>query len=274
MTFVPRTSNLDIDGQLVRVAVTAGGRKGVPVLLFNAIGSDLESWAPFASRIEDTETISFDVPGIGGSPLPKMPYRPAWLASLVAGLLDQLGYDEVDVLGFSWGGFIAQQFAIQFPKRCRKLVLAATATGMFAVPWTVSVMAKLADPRCFFDPAHVSTVASEIFGGTMGSMRELFKEYARCAVPQTDPRGVYYQLLATAGWSSAFWLPALTQSTLILSGSKDPIASVVHGRILNSLIRNSRFHIVEDGHLFLSSSPTHSANLVQSFLKEGTQAIG
>ena len=79
------------------------------------------------SRLDAVETLIFDVPGAGKSPPPRFPYRLFAMARLARKLLDALGYGNVDVMGVSWGGGLAQQFALQYPKRVRRLVLAATA---------------------------------------------------------------------------------------------------------------------------------------------------
>ena len=60
--------------------------------------------------------VRFDVPGVGGSPGPKVPYNFAMLACLVRRLVDRLGYDRFDALGISWGGGLAQQLAFQNPR--------------------------------------------------------------------------------------------------------------------------------------------------------------
>jgi pimeloyl-ACP methyl ester carboxylesterase len=81
-----------------------------------------------------------------GSPAPWWPYRPSLLARLSARLLDRLGHEQVDVLGFSWGGALAQQFAYQHAKRCRRLVLAATSPGHLMVPGKLTALLKMATP--------------------------------------------------------------------------------------------------------------------------------
>src|ERR1700752_3651987 len=118
-----------IDGQLLQVAIRHGGGSGPPLLLFNGIGANWELARPFLQALTRTTAIIFDVPGVGGSPRTLLPYRPSTLARLAAGLIATLGHVEVDVAGVSWGGGIAQQFAHQYPKLCRRLVLAATAPG-------------------------------------------------------------------------------------------------------------------------------------------------
>jgi pimeloyl-ACP methyl ester carboxylesterase len=88
--------------------------------------------------------IRFDVPGVGGSPLPARPYRFATLAWLLRGLLNKLGYQAANILGISWGGGLAQQFALSSPLRCRRLILVATATGpQTMVPGNPLVLAKM-----------------------------------------------------------------------------------------------------------------------------------
>ena len=84
--------------------------------------------------------------GGGGSPAPTLPYRFRGLARLANDLLDELGYrGQVDAIGVSWGGALAQTFAFHFPDRCRRLILAATSPGVIMVPGKLSVLMKLAN---------------------------------------------------------------------------------------------------------------------------------
>ena len=124
-------------GRPLRVSVRPGTDEDAPpLLLMNGIGAPLEVLQPFVDALQPRRTvIRFDVPGVGGSPRPLVPYVLATLTPVVAGMLDRLGYDRpVDVLGLSWGGGLAQHFAVQHRRRCRRLVLAATGTGTLMVP--------------------------------------------------------------------------------------------------------------------------------------------
>ena len=105
------------------------------------------------------------MPGIGGSPLPKRPYRPSSIAQLGARLVAELGYHEVDVAGVSWGGGIAQQFAHQYPQLCRRLVLAATSPGAIMVPGRPQALLRMATPRRYWDKDYMRKIAPEIYGG-------------------------------------------------------------------------------------------------------------
>ena len=122
---------LAIGGRTLRVSVREGNPGWPPLLLCNGIGVSLELLQPFVDALDPRRpVIRFDMPGIGGSPAPVVPYHLATLPSLLAGLLDQLGYKQADVLGISWGGGLAQQFALSRPQRVRRLVLVATAPGV------------------------------------------------------------------------------------------------------------------------------------------------
>ena len=70
-----------------------------------------------------------------------MPYGFPYLAAVLGRLLRRLGLrGQVDVLGLSWGGALAQQFAFQNPRRCRRLILVSTATGAVMVPGKPSAL--------------------------------------------------------------------------------------------------------------------------------------
>jgi pimeloyl-ACP methyl ester carboxylesterase len=101
----------EVEGQTLRVGIRRGDKARPPLLLFNGIGANIELVQPFLDALDGFEAIIFDVPGVGGSPSPWLPYRPSTLARLSAQLLDKLGHAQVDVLGLSWGGALAQQFA-------------------------------------------------------------------------------------------------------------------------------------------------------------------
>jgi poly(3-hydroxyalkanoate) depolymerase len=255
----------DVGGQMLRVGVRRGQQTRPPVLLFNGIGANIELVEPFLDALEGPEAIIFDVPGVGGSPTPRLPYRPSMLARLSARLLDQLGHEQVDVLGVSWGGALAQQFAFQQGKRCRRLVLAATSPGHLMVPGTLSVLLKMATPRRYKDLDYMQRVAGDIYGGALRGSPELVHKHLR-HVRWSSDYGYYLQLIAGFGWSSLPWLHLLAQPTLVMAGTDDPLVPVTNGRILASLIRDARLLTIDDGHLFLVTSASESAAKISEFL--------
>ena len=176
----PHVEYVEVDGINLRVA-TQRGRADPPLLLFNGIGANLELCFPFMEAMPEREIIIFDVPGVGGSPTPRSPYRPAGIARIAEGLLDHVGISGVDVLGVSRGGAIAQQFALRNPVRCRKLVLAATSPGALMVPGRPSVLFRMATPRRYVDPAHARRVASRVTFTAATSGATAPWSRARCA---------------------------------------------------------------------------------------------
>jgi poly(3-hydroxyalkanoate) depolymerase len=255
----------DIGRQRLRVAVQPGERSVPPLLLFNGIGASVELVQPFFEALDGREAIVFDVPGVGGSPTPAVPYRPHTLATLAARLLNQLGHAEVDVLGVSWGGVLAQQFAFQHSTRCRRMVLAATSAGHLMVPGKPSVLLKMATPRRYRDPGYMERVAGDIYGGVMRQSPEVARRHLR-HVHWSSDAGYYLQLAAVVGWTSLPWLPFLKQPALVMAGADDPLVPAVNGRILAALIPKARLVTIEDGHLFLITSARESGRIVSDFL--------
>jgi poly(3-hydroxyalkanoate) depolymerase len=255
----------DLQGQMLRVGVRHGGKARPPLLLFNGIGANIELLEPFLDVLDGPEAIIFDVPGVGGSPSPWLPYRPSSLARLSAHLLDHLGHAQVDVLGLSWGGALAQQFAFQQGKRCRRLVLAATSPGHLMVPAKLTVLLKMATPRRYKDSKYMERIAGDIYGGALRGSPELVHSYLR-HVRWSSDYGYYLQLLAGCGWTSLPWLRLLAQPTLVMAGTDDPLVPVVNGRILASLIPDARLVTIDDGHLFLVTNASESAAMISEFL--------
>ena len=260
---------VQVGAQRLRVGVRAGRPGTTPLLVFNGIGANLELLEPFVAALRGVEVIAFDVPGIGGSPTPRLPYRLPGLVRMADLMLRQIGYHgPVDVLGLSWGGAAAQQFARSCPARCRRIVLAGASPGLFSMPGRISVLSKLVDPRRYVDPLYMMRVGGHIYGGAYRNRPELLREHGRRTRPPRG-RGYFYQLLALAGWTSLWWLPWVRQPVLVMAGRDDPIVPPVNGRILAALMPNARLRLIDDGHLFLLSLPHETAPLVKSFLESG-----
>ncbi|HVL21423.1 MAG TPA: poly(3-hydroxyalkanoate) depolymerase [Amaricoccus sp.] len=261
----PDIRTLHLAGQQVRVALHGRPDAGRTLLVFNGIGASLETVAPFAAAFRDTCVVTFDVPGVGGSPTPALPYRFSGLARLAARLLDTLGIAEVDVFGVSWGGALAQQFVHDHPDRCRSLTLAATCAGFVMAPGDPRVLARIATPRRYADPAYMLEVGPDIYGGRLRHDPALLAEHAG-ALRAVGRRGYLYQLLAGVGWTSWHWLPGLRLPALVLMGADDPIVPTVNGRILASRLPDARLEIIPCGHLFILTDPAGTAARIENFI--------
>ncbi|MBO3749366.1 alpha/beta fold hydrolase [Streptosporangiaceae bacterium NEAU-GS5] len=268
--------HVEADGVRLRVSVRGTGR---PLLLLMGIGGHLEMWAPFEDALDPAvvQTITVDAPGTGGSSAYRFP-RPArrmgGLARTMERMLDALGHDQVDVLGVSFGGVLAQQLAHQAPSRVRRLVLAATGIGLGGVPGSPRVLWKLATPRRYAQPDYFRRVAGTIYGGAARHDPDatLHGSIARFTRPPSMG-GYLAQLYAITGWTSLPWLGRVRMPTLVISGDDDPIVPPINGRILARLLPDARLHVVRGGgHLFLLEHPAEIAALVTSFLdREDTE---
>ena len=139
-------------------------------MLCNGIGASLEVLDPLVEHLNPESTVvRFDVPGSGGSPDSVLPYGFPYLAAVLGGLLKKLGLDSegVDVLGLSWGGALAQQFAFQNPRRCRRLILVSTGTGALMVPGSPGLLSKMLTPASLPGPRYAAKIAGDLYGGTV-----------------------------------------------------------------------------------------------------------
>ena len=243
---------------------------GPPLLLITGIGAHLDMWAPFAAHAGDRELVAFDPPGAGLSQRPGLPLRMSGLARVVTEMLDVLGLDRVDVLGYSFGGGLAQELAYRAPERVRRLVLCATAPGLGGSPPRPMAALMLASPARYYHPRLLELSVAHIAGGrTAREPGALDRHAAERLLHPPSPIGYAYQLYAVAGWSSLPWLHRVRHRTLVVSGEDDPAVPVRNGRMLAGRLPDARLHIVAGGgHLFLLDEPENAAPVIRAFLDE------
>jgi poly(3-hydroxyalkanoate) depolymerase len=255
-----------LDGRTLRVARWRAAGKGksaqLPILFFNGIGANIEAVAPMAELLSDRDFITFDMPGVGGSPDPVVPYNAIMMARIAGLLLDKFGIPLVDVVGVSWGGAMAQQFAMQNGMQTNKLILMATSAGMLMVPGNPAALIKMADPRRYIDPQFMNKHFKTLYGGADDGKGG---HISRITPPSKT--GYFYQLIAMMGWTSAPFLPFMKKETLIMMGGDDQIVPIANGKFLNMLIPNSElFEIKDGGHLFMLSHTQESIDAIRGFL--------
>ena len=271
----PATAGLDVGmltlgRQRLRVGVRAPRNGEPPLLLFNGIGGNIELFAPLMSALDpNVGIITFDMPGVGHSATPSRPYRPHHMANLTCRVLEHLGYAQVDVLGTSWGGIVAQEFARRHASACRRLILAATTTGVVMVPARPLAMVGMALPRRGVVSDLLRRPLVGLWGATWGGdfRRDptLGQRYLR-HIRWQSTLGQVLQLLALTGWTSVHWLHRLTQPVLVMCGDDDPITRPLNARLQHALLRDARLWRVDCGHLFLISRAAPAARAIENFL--------
>ncbi len=269
----PDTGSWPPSEQRVRVGNTtlrlATCGQGPPLLLLNGIGGNIEMWEALATQLPGRRLIMIDMPGTGGSPALLAPLRMSGYASLVVGVLDQLGIEQADVLGYSWGGALAQQLARSAPGRVRSLVLAATMPGLGGQPPSPWVMTLIATPARYYSQTYLKLIAPVVFGSDPATADAATGAARRRRPPSLI--GYSQQVYAITGWSSMRWLGRLDVPVLVLSGARDPLAPPRNGRILARAIPGAQLRIVDGGHLFLLEHPEEPSEVIRAFLQHQDQ---
>jgi pimeloyl-ACP methyl ester carboxylesterase len=240
---------------------------GPPLLMIMGIGGNLDMWAPLAAQLSGRELIMFDFPGTGGSMLLRQPPTMAGNALFTRSLVRRLAHEQVDVLGYSWGGMLAQQLAIQHPSVVRRLVLAATGPGLGGTPPSPLVAARMLTPRRYHSRRYFAKVAGDLYGGRMRHRRDLVAEEVRRRSGRPPGMAGYTAQLLAATYSSLPGLRCVSAPTLIIGGDDDPIVAIRNQHLLARRIRNAQVHIIAGaGHLLLVDSPDVVAPVIEEFL--------
>jgi poly(3-hydroxyoctanoate) depolymerase len=252
----------------VDVRVSTVGQ-GPPLLLFMGIGASIELWRPLQRELapRGRELIAIDLPGAGESPAAMPPLRMGGLADVALGVLDELGHDRVDVLGVSFGGAVAQEFALRAPQRTGSLVLAATSTGFLSVPGRPRVLMHMATPLRYWNRAYAQRIKGDLYGGRAREAPAGDGEFgARFERPPTAA-GYFGQLWAGVGWTSLPRLHRLAAPTLVMAGDDDPIIPIANAHVLANRIPGARLHVVSGGgHLFLLEEAERCVGVIDEFL--------
>lgn len=261
---------LHVWGQRLRVLLDSPqGTPSRTVVLLGGIGSRAEILDDFVAALDpEFELIRIDPPGIGGSPTVGLPYGIPQMAWLIGAALRTLGRSKVDLIGFSWGGLVAQQFALQSRSRVDRLVLMSTNTGVFSVPGNLLAMSMVMNPLGSMSLARADAFQlGQVLGGVA---RTRPAEVMAMLGPDLLAAGTGYvqQLLASMSWTTLPVLRCITQETLVIAGQDDPLVPVANARIIASSIPNSRLHLHPGGHFDPLLEPDLVAPTISSFLRQ------
>jgi poly(3-hydroxyoctanoate) depolymerase len=252
----------------LRVAVDVRG-SGPPVLLINGLGGTLGLWEALQSDLTGFEVISFDAPGVGETATPRRIYSMSDLARFVVSLLDTMGYETVDVVGYSFGGALAQQIARDAPERIRRIALVATTCGWGGVPGSLTSSLVALMPFRLWSQRLYGLTIPWLTGG-QNVEADLLRAYAveRLRKPPSIP-GYCQQLVAGWTWSSLPWLSTVHHPVLVVAGGNDQLLPVGNSRILAALLPTSRLLVREGvGHYLLLDRKSGAGEAVADFLGE------
>jgi pimeloyl-ACP methyl ester carboxylesterase len=241
---------------------------GYPLLMINGLGGNLEMWGVTQKRLSaQARTIAFDAPGMGRSraspvalPLPAV----AWM---LCRLLDRLGYERVDVLGYSLGGVMAQQLARSAPERVRRLALAGTSCGWGSAPPELVPLSLISTPLRYLSKSFYRRTSHLLDGGHRFEDSELAAAQARERNSHPPSMlGYAQQFMQGTTWSSLHWAKTVQTPTLVLAGECDRLVPPANGRLLASQLPDSRLHLLPgEGHLMLFDPDSAALPLLADF---------
>ena len=236
---------------------------GPPILLLNGMGMSLSTWAPLDRHLDGFDRIRVGTPGNGGILARQPVLTMRNFAAMVGHLLDQLAIERADVLGLSFGGMVAQQFAHDMPTRVRRLVLASTSCGLGGAPsnpasWWNAMLADMWPTPSGWGPRWLARQWSQLM------LREFGDRWA------SGPRlsGFAEQIAAASLWSSVAWLPQLTHETLVITGTADALVPSANASILASRMPRAQIYRVHGGgHLCLLDRAAEVGPVIATFLR-------
>jgi poly(3-hydroxyoctanoate) depolymerase len=242
---------------------------GPPVLLLNGIGAHTGMWRTLEQQLPATRVIGFDAPGAGRSQTPRVPLGLTGHARVARDLLDALGEEQVDVLGYSFGGLVAQHLARLAPERVRRLVLAATTPGWGGVAGSLRAMVHISTPLRYHWRPYYERSIGELAGGRARRDAEWLARHGdeRRRHPP-GPVGYAWQMAAlSVPPGSLPWLHELGHPTLVTAGDDDPLLPIGNSLLLAERIPRARFLRARgEGHLLLLDAESAAYPVIREFL--------
>lgn len=248
--------------------------RGRPLVLIPGYAFTMFDWDPrfVAALSARHRVVLFDNRGVATSTTRGNRVTIAQMASDTAGLIRALRLRRPDVLGWSMGGYIAQDLALEHPRMVGRLALASTDFGgsraIRPQPW---VLKDLENPRKILDVLFPRRAMS---AGAAWEAR-IYRQAQQLGVVQylqASGRIVGEQVKAAAGWESPgrgsyARLPGLRAATLIAAGVQDVVVPVGNARMLYARIARSKLTLFGGaGHAFLFQDPLAVARRINAFL--------
>jgi pimeloyl-ACP methyl ester carboxylesterase len=233
-----------------------GQKKGIPLILFQHFTGTMDNWDPALTNglAKYFPVILFDNKGIGGSG-GETPDNIDAMAKDAISFIHALGYQKINILGFSMGGFIAQQLIYQEPELVSKLILAGTShkggENLTVLVKDLEESAHMTPDQqklfMFYSPSVTSQAAGQQSLNRINS-RQIDRD------PDTKLVSVQSQLKSILGWAmvdehAVSQLKLIKQPVLVVNGSNDIVVPTINSYILFQNIPNAKLSLYPDsGH--------------------------
>lgn len=238
---------------------------GPPLLFISGTGGDLRR-APTAfdwPLADEFDVLGYDQRGLGQSTRRDVPCTMADYADDAAALLDALDWAHCAVIGVSFGGMVAQEFALRHPARVRRLVLCCASSGGAggaAYPLhEIESLSPADHARTLLALQDTRRDAAWQAANPVETARLIDEACAARTFAATEPgrrTGARRQLEARSTHDTFARLPQLTMPILICGGRFDGISPPANLQAMHAQLPQSRLMLFDGGHRFYQQDPT------------------
>jgi len=247
---------------------------GPPLLLIMGLGYAHQMWhrtTPIVSK--HFRTVLLDNRGVGKSDVPQGPYPIATMAADAAAVLDAAGVESADVYGVSMGGMIAQEFAIQYPQRVRKLILGCTACGGPKVVRSEPEVTQVLMMRGNMTMEEGTEAAVPYIYDADTPRPRIEEDLVIRRATYPPPEAYANQLQGILAWESYSRLGQIKSPTLVIHGETDRLVPPGNGKVIAETISGSRLVMIPHAsHIYTTDQPDASHKAVMDFLLERKEA--
>ena len=245
---------------------------GAPLVLIPGFSAGAWIWFQQTSMLSGAfQTITFDPPGIGPSPYCERPARMRFIADDIAALLQSLEITQAHILGASFGGFVAQEFALTYPEMTRTLNLCCTSFGgPKHVPPSMEILGAVASYNGFNSEARIRRLLMPAFSPEFARNHsdQVNALIDRRLANPVDERAYRWQLTAAMAFNTESRISELRIPTLVISGDADQIVPPQNSRNLAARIPDAQLSLIEGGsHLFFLEQPREFNAVLEKFLR-------
>lgn len=258
-----------VENQQARIYWDEQGH-GAPVLLIMGLSYPSDMWHRTRPVLTaHYQTIALDNRGIGRSDVPPGPYPIALMASDAAAVLDAAGVESAHLFGVSMGGMIAQEFALQYPRRVRSLILGCTAAGGPTAVRAEPEAAAMLRARGNMSPEE-AIEAPVRFIYDSATPRERIDEDLAVRRPWLPrPEGYTAQLQGIIAWEAYSRLSAIAAPTLVIHGEADRLVPPENGKLIAERIPGAKLVMIPHAsHLFTTDQTEAAHRAILEFLNE------
>ena len=246
--------------------------EGEPVLLIMGLGYPSAMWyrtRPLLAALY--RTIALDNRGVGRSDMPPGPYPIALMASDAAAVLDASGLESAHVFGTSMGGMIAQEFALQYPKRVRSLILGCTAAGGPQAVRAEPEVTQLLMSRGNLTPEEAAEATVPFIYDSATSREPIDEDLAMRKDWFPRPEAYLAQLQGILSWEAYSRLTQISVPTLVIHGESDRLVPAGNGKLIAERIAGAKLVMLpQASHIFTTDQPEAAHHAILEFLAAQT----